>query len=230
MQSSRSSIALSNAAHILNNATAGTTVTSNGHIDGTITQNATASDPPTYSLPTMTWDQSAWTAQGWNLVSQSSCTPIAGPITTKTVYRITPACNMTWSNNTTVNLSADLAIVTDGSLSMVNQVTFQSTDSTPHNLFFIVPTNGAYSCSGANAANFSSSNNTSFVNLRTFIYTPCSATYANNNAGLGGQIFAGQVTISNQFTLNFIPEQIPGNGTITGYKADINYIREINNP
>jgi hypothetical protein len=93
-----------------------------------------------------------------------------------------------------------------------------------------VPTNGAYSCSGANAANFSSSNNTSFTNLRTFIYTPCSATYSNNNAGLGGQIFAGKVTIANQFTLNFIPETIPGNGTITGYKADINYVREIQNP
>src|SRR5205807_250920 len=51
VSSSRSSITLLNSAHILNNATAGTTITSNGRIDGTSTQNASPNDPPPQSLP-----------------------------------------------------------------------------------------------------------------------------------------------------------------------------------
>jgi hypothetical protein len=63
-----------------------------------------------------------------------------------------------------------------------------------------------------------------------FVYTPCTATFSNNNAGDGGQVFAGNVVISNLFTLNFSPLLIPGAGDITGYKVNIAYVREITNP
>jgi hypothetical protein len=78
--------------------------------------------------------------------------------------------------------------------------------------------------------NFSTFNNTSFVNLRVFVYTPCTASFTNNNAGAGGQIFAGNVSISNQFTLNFLPQVVPGAANITGYRVDIMYVREVVNP
>ena len=60
------------------------------------------------------------------------------------------------------------------------------------------------------------------------MYTPCTATYNNNNDGLGGVIFAGNVQITNQFNFTYNPLVIPGAGSITGYNVDIAYIREVN--
>jgi hypothetical protein len=225
--SSTSSISLSNSAHILNNATAGTTISS-GNIDGTKTPNHPQAAPAAKSLPTMTFSQTAWQDAGWTVVPTtcSAVQSLTSTPSTKTVYRITPACAISWSNNSTLQLGADAAIVTDGSISSANQTTIKSSAAgTTRTLYWIVPTGSA--CPGGN---LSTSNNTSFVDVRTFMYTPCAATYSNNNAGVGGQIFAGSVAITNQFTLNFAPEVVPGAGTITGYKVDIAYLREIVNP
>jgi hypothetical protein len=223
--SSTSSISLANSAHILNNATAGTTISS-GAIDGTRTPNSPQAAPPVKSLPTVTFDAASWQADGWT-VQYYTCAQVAAltSVTTKTVYRVSPACSISWSNNTTINVSADMAIVTDGGISMANKTTFQSGDGLPHNLFFIMPTGTA-----CPTGNFSTANSTSFVNLRVLVYTPCTASFANNTNGLGGQIYAGTVSIANLFTMNYSPLVIPGAGTITGYKVDIAYLREVVNP
>jgi hypothetical protein len=223
--SSTSSITLNNSAHILNNATAGTTI-SNGSIDGTKTPNAPQAAPPTKSLPTVTFDATSWQTALYS-VQYQTCSQVGAvsSVSTSTVYRISPACSLQYANNTTINLSADMAIVTDGSISFANKTTFQSGDGSEHSLYFIMPTGTA--CPGGN---FSTSNNTSFVGLRVFVYTPCSATFANNNAGVGGQVYAGNVSMTNQFGMNFLPTIVPSANTVTGYKVDITYVREINNP
>ena len=146
-------------------------------------------------------------------------------VTTKTVYRMTPACAITWSNNTVITLSADLAIVTDGSLTSVNQVNLKTADSTVRNLFLIMPTGTP--CPGGN---LTLSNNTTLDNIRFLLNTPCTATINNNNNGVGGQIYAGTVSTTNLYTMNFDPLIIPGAGVITGFKVDIAFIREIVNP
>ena len=145
-------------------------------------------------------------------------------MTTMTVYRVTPACAITYANNTTVNLSADMAIVTDGSIAFTNQTTFQSGDGNAHTIFFIMPT--GTSCTGGNG-NFTTSSNTSFVKLRVVVYTPCTVSYSNNDDGLGGTIYAGTVNITNLFNFTYNPLVFPGAGDITGYNVDIAYIREI---
>jgi hypothetical protein len=223
--SSTSSITLTDGAHILNNASAGTTI-SGGQIDGTRTSNYPQAAPPTRSLPQLAFDASAWQTAGYS-VQYQTCTQVGAvtSVAVKTVYRISPACSLQYANNTTVNVSADMAIVTDGSISFTNNGTFQSGDGFLHTVFFIMPTGTA--CPGGN---FSTFNNTSFVNLRVFVYTPCTASFTNNNAGAGGQIFAGNVSISNQFTLNFLPQVVPGAANITGYRVDIMYVREVVNP
>ena len=223
--SSTSSITLNNSAHILNNASAATTI-SGGQIDGTRTPNHPQAAPPTKLLPTVTFSAPAWQGAGW-AVQYQTCAQVGAvsTVSANTVYRISPTCSLSYSNNTTINLSADMAIVTDGSISMANKTTFQSADGNQHRLLFIMPTGTA--CPGGN---FSTSNNTSFVNLQVFVYTPCNASFSNNNDGVGGQIYAGNVTISNQFSMNFLPLVIPGAGTVTGYKVDISYVREIANP
>jgi hypothetical protein len=227
--SSTSSITLNNAAHILNNATAGTTI-SGSNIDGTKTQNHPQAAPPAKTFPVITWNQSAWQNAGWTVKTISSCsyftpTNVQSDLATgKTVYRVTPACALTWSNNTSFSLANDMAIVTDGSIGSANKTTFTGSGST-RNLYWIVPYGTA-----CPAGNVSTSNNTSFSNVKVFVYTPCTASFSNNNAGTGGQIFAGNVTISNLFTLNYSPLLIPGAGDITGYKVNIAYVREITNP
>ena len=73
-------------------------------------------------------------------------------------------------------------------------------------------------------------NNTNFVRLHVFIYSPCTVSYNNNNSGLGGQVLAGTVDVQNLYSLQFFPLRIPGAGQIVGYKVDIAYEREIVNP
>ncbi|HEV3354024.1 MAG TPA: hypothetical protein VG076_13940, partial [Acidimicrobiales bacterium] len=223
--SSTSSISLSNSAHILNNATAGTTI-SNGTIDGTKTPNAPQAAPPAKSLPTITFDSTSWQAAGYT-VQNKTCSQVGAvsSVSTSTVYRISPACSLQYANNTTISLSADMAIVTDGSISMANKTTFQSGDGAQHSLYFIMPTGTA--CPGGN---FSTSNNTSFSGLKVFVFTPCNASFSNSNTGVGGQIYAGNVSITNLFSMNFLPAVVPSASSVTGYKVDITYVREINNP
>jgi hypothetical protein len=155
-----------------------------------------------------------------------------------TVVRITSNCVLAWQNNTTVNVRANMAIITDGGLQTINQTTFQSADGSPHDLYLIVPweattggnlTGGTPNCTGG-AHDISIANNSNFVNLHVFMYTPCAVTYNNNNSGLGGQVLAGTVNVQNLYQLQFSPLRIPGAGQIVGYKVDIAYEREIVNP
>ncbi|HYT79362.1 MAG TPA: hypothetical protein VEQ37_08915, partial [Actinomycetota bacterium] len=71
------------------------------------------------------------------------------------------------------------------------------------------------------------SNNTSFDNLKVFLYTQCTINFGNNNAsGFDGQIIGGQVNITNQMVVNFDPILVPGFNKI-GYRSDVSYLREI---
>ena len=105
-----------------------------------------------------------------------------------------------------------------------------SADGQTHQVLFIVPSSAATPCTGG-AHDISISNLTTFdPSLRTFWYSPCTITFANNNNGLGGQIYAGTLNVTNQFLLSYIPILIPGITTATGYNPDIAYLREIPNP
>jgi hypothetical protein len=73
------------------------------------------------------------------------------------------------------------------------------------------------------------SNSTSFNNLTLFVYTPCRVDFGNNNAGgVNGQILAGQVNITNQMVMNYVPVIAPA-FNLLGYNAGIAYVREIAN-
>jgi hypothetical protein len=226
--SSTSSISVSNTGHVLNNATAGTTITTSGAgaIDGTKTQNKVSPAPTVQTLPTVTFDASVWTAAGWTVLNQT-CAQVAAvqTVTTKTVYRISPSCALTWSNASTISISADTAIVSDGSIAMANATTWNSGDGNKHLLMFIQPT--ASTCP---ATSFTTTNSTSFSSkLQVFVYTPCTATFRNSTA-IGGQVYAGTVDIENAFSFNFSAATVPGAGAVTGYNVDIAYIREVVNP
>jgi len=60
------------------------------------------------------------------------------------------------------------------------------------------------------------------------VYTPCTANIANQNVEFG-QIFAGNVNITNQMTFTFSPIFFPGE-QVVGWDPSVSYIREIVNP
>jgi hypothetical protein len=235
LTSSTSSIAMSNNTKVLHNATSGTTCAGClSRVTATVTINHVSPAPPHLDFPTINYVAAAWQSAGYTLNNQTVCTTalplISAGFSAKTVVRISPACALSWGNNSVINVKNDLAIITDGSIETINQTNWVSTDGQVHDLHFIVPASAATTCPGT-THDISFSNNTSFDSkLHIFVYTPCHVTYNNNNNGLGGQIFGGTVDITNLYSLAFFPIKVPGAGQVTGFNVDIAYLREITNP
>jgi len=246
--SSTGSISLSNQARIDNNARTGTSCSGcvqGSSVLGTITTNSPSAPPPAIQMPTVNWVPSAWTAAGYTIASFADCTAAKNHIqnvvsgsTISYAVRITTPCALVFDSSATVTLGANLAIVTNGSISTANHSRFLSSDGTIREMHFIVPRElftpatppdaRATNCP-ATANNINLVNNTDFVNVQTFLYTPCTINLNNNNLGHGGQIFGQNVNINNHFSFTYRPMLIPGAGNIIGFNTDIAYLREITN-
>jgi len=232
VKSSTGSLTLSNTASVGNNIqVAGTCTGCTGKYGGTLTTGYAQSAPPSETFPTMTFTESAWTADGWTVGYYTDCTAakndmlLAANAGVKKVYRITGGCTLTFSNNTTLTKSADIAIFTDGEIVTSNNTTFQSSDSTWRNLYLIVES--AASCTGGQGT-ITMSNLTQFTNMYFFVYSPCLSTFANNNSSGRGQIYGKVVSLSNNLTFQYHAMLVPGNGTITSFNSKIQFVREVN--
>jgi Tfp pilus assembly protein PilV len=240
--SSTSYISLSSNSTVFGNAKAGTTI-SGGTIKGTLTPNSPSGTPPALALPQLKYDAQAWKdpdgnsatlTDDYTVVNYTSCILAQAFINSSPVgnyaVRITPACALSWGNNSVVNLKGNLAIITDGSISTLNQTNWNSIGG-PWTVFFIrpYPDSGTLNCS-TGTYNITVSNNTSFNNgTKVFVYSPCTVNFGNNNAnGVNGQIIGGTVNITNQMILNYTPIQVP-NFNVSGYTANVSYLREIPN-
>jgi len=60
--------------------------------------------------------------------------------------------------------------------------------------------------------------------------TPCDFTFTNLTPGLTGQVFARNITTSNNFTINGKGVPVPGHGTAIGFDENILFYREVRNP
>jgi hypothetical protein len=131
-----------------------------------------------------------------------------------------------------VSIGKDLAIITNGSIALSQQSTWNSTGGS-HKLFLIRPWpadgnlsfcplpigTGSYgNISVGNQSNFSST-------LSVGLYTPCTAAMSNQNA-FYGQVLGGNVSIGNNWSMNYRPIVIPG-ALVTGFTEDVAYIREV---
>jgi Tfp pilus assembly protein PilX len=233
--SSKGSITLSQSAQIANNATAYGAITLSGsaRINGTRTPGYTSmADPPLKTLPTINYDATTWSDAGYTIETYTSCDSAKTRLESglpndgrNYVIRIAANCLLTWSNNSSVTVRQDVAIVFDGQIAFDNRVNFYSSDG-QHSLLFINPASTSATCTSRNPA-FSTSNNTSFADqLKLFIYTPCQATFNNSNK-INGQMMAGLIQISNNFDLAFAPIPVPGSGDIDGFDQDIAFQREV---
>jgi hypothetical protein len=231
--SSTSYVQLSNNSHIYGNAKAGTTI-SGGQIDGSKTQNSPSGPPPQVPLPQITYNQQAWTDAGYQIANYSSCSAAQSFISTGAtgnwVVRVSPTCALSWGNNAVINIKGNLAIITDGSITTLNQTTWNAIGG-KWTMFFIRPYQAGLNCGTyPGPYDITVSNNTNFdSNLSFLVYTQCNVSFGNNNAaGVNGQIIGGTVTITNNMTMNYVPVLVPG-FNLLGYNSQPSYLREITN-
>ena len=218
------------------------------NVHGTKTQTCSLGPPPTQPFPMLKYTPSAWTLQGYYILPDftgSGTTPCTNARNyvegtgsgtynggagvpsgyTGVVVHIVGTCAYTSSNNATVNLGSDLAIVSDGGGFDFSQRSNWNGVTSTRNLAFIAawPSTGSPSCP---AQNVSVGNNTSFNNLAVVgVYGPCTVTMNNNNATFNGQVVGQTLSIGNLFTMNYRPAVFPG-VNFSGYNEDVAYIRE----
>ena len=245
--SSTGSISGSNSPTVSLNATAATTI-SGVAVGGTQYPNTVSPQPPTQTFPQIGYVQTDWTNAGYTNIqtfSGSGSTPctdaynyITGPFSStpsigKTVVRITGVtggCTLTFANTTNVTVNANLAIITDYGITMVNQTNWNGS-GTVKDVHFISTWPAPTPCpSGTASKSIITSNNTSMNEfVHAFFYSPCTVTMANSSNWYG-QVVGGYVNIANNFDMTYQPVLVPGAGQVESFTEDIAYVREVANP
>jgi hypothetical protein len=147
-----------------------------------------------------------------------------GTLTGPLVERITSVCNLNIANNDAINFTGNLAIFTDGSITLNSQNNWNGVSGS--NLYLIVNYRSGLTCGTyPGSYDITTSNNSNFNNVQVAFYTPCTVNIANSNS-FSGQILGNTVNISNNATINFKPTLIPGTGNIAGFTQSIVYLRE----
>jgi hypothetical protein len=136
------------------------------------------------------------------------------------VVRITEDCTLSFNKDLPV-LTGDLAIVSDGAFSAANNTRFSSSGG-PWNLhmFFGIDDDGApcditWSNSGGVTGD-----------VNTLMYTPCTLSFGSNGSVSRGQLFAGNISLRPNFSMNYAPVPVPGFGD-AGFEEDVLYLREV---
>jgi hypothetical protein len=138
------------------------------------------------------------------------------------VVRILSTCTYSSSNNVTVNLNADLAIITNGGIAFSQKSTWTGVGGN-RKMFLMVPWQQNGACP---TGDVTVGNNTNFNSLVSVgLYTPCTAHMSNQNA-FYGQVVGRSVDIGNNWSMNFRPIVFPG-AHVSGFTQDVAYIREI---
>jgi cytoskeletal protein CcmA (bactofilin family) len=245
--STTGSISISNPAVIYGDAKARTTIANTSQIAGQSYPNTTdLTNPPVQTMPPLPYDLTDWTNAGFSLASGAaftSCTaaktwltnPANLPSTPTVgvdydyVVRIQPssACTLSFGSSDTVYLPGSVAILTDCGITMSGNSEFQSVSGN-HSLY-LVAVSGT-TCSTGKA--ITTSNLTEFNNivapnrLDVFIYSPGQVSMGNQTA-MNGQVYGSPVVATNQTTLNYIPVFVPGLTTVTGFRQNVQYLREV---
>lgn len=227
-------ISMSNSARINGNAWAAGTITPTSQVGGTSTPNSNPAptSPPVETLPTFTFDAtdpswpqpvqtftacasglpSSFTA--WFLANQSSLqgtARIAGTGTQANCAFGIP------TNPAVLRLAGDFVLINDGDINISNQTSFFSADGLVHTLY-LVSLNG----------NITVSNNTTFdPTIQVFMFSNKTVSLSNQS-NINGLIYGNLLGVNNNFTLNFVPLNLPGfNPGSGGFDVDTVYIREV---
>jgi hypothetical protein len=210
------------------------------YVHGTLTQSATVTLPTAPSMPILPWSSSSWSSAGWTVDNYTqSCgtwqnpTPLpTGPnnvyaelltdaaSTTPTV--LYTSCAIQPPQNVTIQFKSNFALVDTNQSGMIfNADTLESSSSTPHDLYLIVPadppspTNPAlymscgtsYEIQGENQESFGTTSNP----LYTLVYDPCEVAFTNNGTLTGQMVVGGFGSLTNNFSFTYVnPGTAPG--------------------
>jgi hypothetical protein len=213
------------------------TLSNNAAVSGSkVPNNAGLAAPAVQAFPQFTYSPSSWSSAGYTLITDNDCNSnhstnvykdIQNMATATSPTVISTTCALAWSGNTTLKIKQNLAIFSTGGYSMQNNTSWDSADSLTHKLYLTVPYDAAtMPCA---SPGISLQNNTSFTSkVNILFYTPCTMTISNNTAGYG-QIYAGTVTPTNNFSMHYVPMGlVPGSASAgaPAYSVGIQYERE----
>lgn len=226
----------------------------NSKIEGSCSENTDSStnpgppsaDPfPLWSLNTSTWKTAGYTIINDTTGASNPGTPCSS---SAQVYKDLAAmstagssptliytdCQIQWnvsgcpkvSGLCTWSFANNLAIVDIGGYSATNSASFQSTSSTEHYFYMLVPydqygSNTATQCgsgNGTGTVNFTNTITTGGTGnanpLGMLIYTPCNVSFTNS-VSVVGQIYSGTggISVTNNYTMQFQLVPVPGYDT-----------------
>lgn len=231
IKTSQGNITLSNSTEVRHDAIAG------GTINGGIVRNnrkagASLPDPPVQALPTLNYDETAWTTKGYVATVNNDCATVNSDIVSKAAAGaprlIRTACPVTLDMK--LKLNNDLAIFADGGFVMQNNFDLLSVNSTVRDMHFIVPSSAA-TAPCVTPGITTGTGSTFYDTVHYLMFTPCKITLRNANGGYG-QIYGGTVSIENNFTFHYAPMPVFGATTTSPtstFTLDIAYKREISN-
>jgi len=218
-------------------ARAGTTIAAGLNVTGTKYQNSPQGPPPTQVFPkacqvAITGVCSALPWTGYTVTTCTGASACAsarsflttGTITGDQVVWIDQVCNLVIANNDVINFTGNLAIVTQGSITMGNRNDWNGVAG--ESLVFIVNYRMIFPASCSASYDISTGNNSNFLNAAVLFYSPCTVTLNNQN-DFTGQVLGNSVIINNHFTLSATPVLVPGFGEVTGFNESIVYLREV---
>jgi hypothetical protein len=204
-------------------------------IAGTTYEYSPQGPPPTVSLPKLcqvaiasVCEAMPWATQGYTVTTVTTCTDaqtfLDASLTGKQVLWIPSGCaDLAIANNDVINFSDDLAIVTNGKITMANRNTWNGVSG--KKLFLISNYRDGLNCASG-SYNITTGNNSNFRNASVLFYGPCTVTLNNQN-DFTGQVLATTVEIKNHFTMQYQPVLVPGLDSIEGFNQNVVYIREV---
>jgi hypothetical protein len=215
-------------------ATAGTTIAAGLAVSGTRYPNSPQGPPPTQAFPRMCQVEivgicqalpwTGYTTNTFATCAAASAFLTSGTLTGNQLVWIPTACNLSIANNATINFTGNLAIVTNGSITMANRNDWNGV--TGNNLYFIVNHRSTLPTSCSSAYDITTGNNSNFNSAAVLFYSPCTVTLNNQNDFMG-QVIGNSVVINNNFTMSATSVLVPGVGEVNGFNQSIVYVREV---
>lgn len=214
-------------------AMAGRTVDPNLDISGTTYENSPQGAPPTVDFPKLCQVAIAGvcTAMPWSgytVTTATTCTAaqafLDASLSGNQILWIPSGCpDLQIAQNDTITFSGNLAIVTNGKITMAQRNTWNGVSG--KKLQFIVNYRTDLDCASG-SYDITTGQFSNLRNASVLLYSPCTVTINNLNS-FTGQVLGNSVAIQNNGTLSYQPVLVDGLDNIHGFNQNVVYIREV---
>ena len=183
---------------------------------------------PVFSYVPGDWQNSGYTLQTFSSGNNADCTNAKNFIEAISsgnyVVRIVSGCDLRWTAGSVVNTKGNLAIISNGTLTMAGGASFGNTSGTTHKLHLMFNVNNSRPCT-TTGVSFTGNTSTGSTN-DTLIYDPCEIKFTGGSIVMTGQIVGGTVTFGSNSTITYHSVTIPG-ANPSGFGEKEQYRREV---